>query len=1250
MIKRALLWILPLLFLASAGFAQSDAGKLKGKVTDDAGEPVPFATVKVIQNGIVKGGSNTDSEGYYSIVAISPGVYTVIASFAGQEKELDNVTITVGKTKTLDISMTTDVDLGPVEIYEPIEFDQTTTVQSFDKTQVRESGYRDINSVVAIAAGAVPNERDGGINIRGQRGTSTVYFVDGVKMRGVISLPQKSIETINVITGGTPAEYGDMIGGVVSITTAGPSYQLTGGGEILTSTIFPKPYVGLDPYGYTLVGLNASGPIITKYDSVSGYGKTILGFMIAGEYEYKKDQDPAFGGVPTLRAGLLDSLQASPTRLDETGSFFVQKANYLTADDFTSSKVKTYNVDRRARVSGRLDFQPNDNIIVKLGGTYENIKSDSWGLGSALLAPEGNQLFKGFLARGWGRFQQQFKGGEGSKLKNLFYMLQADYQLYHREFMNRDHRKNIFDYGHVGTFNWDRQEVFLNTAIFPDLYSPTVSPNDYFVTVGYAPNNLTFDASTSKNPLLANYNKFIFETVQNNGIVNPFTQQREYSINSTDLLAFYRGLRNGDSPQSIYSLYSGTGSQTTSYYKYNFEQYRFSGQASGEFGGHNFKLGFEFEQRDERFFFVAASPLWNYMRQLANRHLATISDDVSQWELVTVDGVFQDTARAPIQYLPGDQSTFDKNLRLKLGLPVTGTDFIITDNLDPSTFSLDMFSADELLNDGNSYIAYYGYDYTGNRSAPVSVNNFFTDKANRPMNSFAPTYIAGFVQDKFELEDIIFNFGLRVDRFDANQKVLKDLYNLFPAYTAGEIVNDFGPLPDGIGENFIPYMDNSNAPSAVVGYRDPDKNIWYDATGAPTSSASLRQGGKVQPYLKGNEVSIASFEDYTPQTIVMPRLSFSFPISGEAVFFAHYDVLAQRPGQTGSASGSLLAGQISDYFFLQNSATVQVTNPNLKPERTIDYEVGFKQRVNDFMALSVSAFYREMRDLIQSLSFVDAYPLSYSSYANIDFGTVKGFTFALNMLRKKNIRMNVSYTLQFAAGTGSSFGSSRNALNSIEGFTAIRTLLPLDFDQRHRFTGNIDYRFFGDDRGPAIKLGKGDGAKTIYPFSNAGLNATFGLTSGTPYSVNSLANPAQVQSGINQSIQLAGTPNGSRLPWQFKLDLKIDKDFVLGGGVKKDKEGNNVVDGMGAPVNRKEYAINVYLLFLNALNTKNILNVYKTSGLPNDDGYLNTGVGQQAVAASINPSSFEYLYALRAMNPGNYSVPRRIRLGLQLSF
>ncbi len=58
---------------------------------------------------------------------------------------------------------------------------------------------------------------------------------------------------------------------------------------------------------------------------------------------------------------------------------------------------------------------------------------------------------------------------------------------------------------------------------------------------------------------------------------------------------------------------------------------------------------------------------------------------------------------------------------------------------------------------------------------------------------------------------------------------------------------------------------------------------------------------------------------YNPKVSVMPRIAFSFPISDEAVFFAHYDVLTQRP--TGFSRLDLLG-----YAYIENTGDI-LTNP-----------------------------------------------------------------------------------------------------------------------------------------------------------------------------------------------------------------------------------------------------------------------------------------------------------------------------------
>ncbi len=76
--------ILSTLFLmvfASTVFGQT---KLEGTVTDaETGEPVIFATVALSQNGVLKTGTETDFDGYYSFTELELGEYEIEVSNTG---------------------------------------------------------------------------------------------------------------------------------------------------------------------------------------------------------------------------------------------------------------------------------------------------------------------------------------------------------------------------------------------------------------------------------------------------------------------------------------------------------------------------------------------------------------------------------------------------------------------------------------------------------------------------------------------------------------------------------------------------------------------------------------------------------------------------------------------------------------------------------------------------------------------------------------------------------------------------------------------------------------------------------------------------------------------------------------------------------------------------------------------------------------------------------------------------------------
>ena len=89
------------------------------------------------------------------------------------------------------------------------------------------------------------------------------------------ALPQSALEQVTVITGGMPAKYGDATGGVIEVTTKGPSRNFAFGGQYETSEL-------IDHQHYNLLGFNMQGPLILGKDTTKS--TSLLGFFLAGEF------------------------------------------------------------------------------------------------------------------------------------------------------------------------------------------------------------------------------------------------------------------------------------------------------------------------------------------------------------------------------------------------------------------------------------------------------------------------------------------------------------------------------------------------------------------------------------------------------------------------------------------------------------------------------------------------------------------------------------------------------------------------------------------------------------------------------------------------------------------------------------------------------------------------------------------------------------------------------------------------------
>ncbi len=1255
---RNLLMTLAIL-LASFTLAFAQQGRLKGKVIDpDTKEPLPFVNIVLDKGGTQVGGASSDFDGNYDINPIPPGTYDLKATAVGyHDFKVTNIIIPANRITEYNIQMKSQAyNIDEVTIIEYsvplISKDNTTSGQTITAEEISKLPNRSAEGVASSVGGVF--SRDGEVgSIRGSR-EGAVYYIDGVRVIGSNSVPQGAIDQVDVILGGTPAMYGDAMGGIINMTTKGPSRTFGGGVEYEHS---------VDGYGHQRVGFSLQGPLI------KGRGEdknsSLLGFFIAGDYNRNKVGSISSTGYYTASEEWQKFIEQTPLRLSGIGNGTYQNASFTRKDDLVYSRKSTNTMNQNFSLSGniniRLDQKANLNLTI--GGSMYDTRGNDFSRGNMFFNSAKNYRYHELTYRGFFRFTHRFQADaeSASLVRNFYYTIQGDYSHYQSQSGDPDLWDNVFQYGHLGKYITRKTPTFekgtVDSVFYNGQYHTFENVNvlnnwDYDTLIDYTPSEF--------NPLLARYNENYMNLYRDYGARGYYDNFTNWQLGGA--------LLNGDAPSYIYGLYAVPGTIQTGYGKYvsdqialNFNMALTLGQGDAS---HEVKLGLQYEQRSTSSMSYNngdyPTNYWTLMRDLANAHIEQL--DMKNPYVVSYDG-YVDTIMYNRLYDGKSQFQFDASLREAMGLRKNGLEYIMIDSYDFNDNSiyyydslgvmhkgvvngglnLSMFAPDELTRDGKFNVFYYGFDYDGKKHSLFgdrpTLDDFFNEvDANgnhtRPIGAWRPIYVAGYIQDKFAFRDLIFNIGVRADRFDANQSIPKDPFILFDHNLVGDVVTGSGNdrtivlsdetihVPSNIGDDYAVYVNKTDDINTVVGYRKG--NVWYNANGAQISDPNvLDMGSGISPWLKNpkqQRVDINSFEDYTPQWSFMPRISFSFPISDEALFFAHYDVLTQRPS-------NLYMNPLVYYYFSDYAKTVN--NPALKPQQTIDYELGFTQKVTNTSSLTISAYYREMRNMIQMYRYEGAYPKSYNSFENLDFGTVKGLTTEYDLRRTKNVRVRASYTLQFADMTGSSTTTAAALIAAH--VPNLRSTFPTSEDRRHSFNLTVDYRYGSGKKynGPTTQR---ENKAPIQWLANTGFSLTLDGGSGVPYTASRNTN-----SPYSSNNLLKGTYNGSRMPASFRLNLRVDRDFDFMVGKKEGKEGRAAF-------------VNVYLQVLNLLNSKNVLDVYSATGNPNDDGYLTAPEWKRQIQSQLDPVAFTQMYQIFVNRGSNYSTPRQIRLGCSLNF
>ena len=330
------------------------------------------------------------------------------------------------------------------------------------------------------------------------------------------------------------------------------------------------------------------------------------------------------------------------------------------------------------------------------------------------------------------------------------------------------------------------------------------------------------------------------------------------------------------------------------------------------------------------------------------------------------------------------------------------------------------------------------------------------------------------------------------------------------------------------------------------------------------------------------------FDQASAKSQLSPRLGVSFPISeGGVVHFSYgwffqipnFELLYRNPEFRLGTSGSGLIGLIG--------------NADLKPQKTINGEIGLKQALSASTSVEVTAYFRDINDLAGTATdpiLVRGTSARYGKFVNSDFGFIRGIILRFDQRIGDNLSVNLDYTYQVAKGNASDPAAVYNAAAAKQ--EREQQIVPLDWDQLH--TANV--RMTYDDRD-----------------NNWGMSIISSFGSGLPYT------PQQTtqQTGVilPTTIQL----NSQAKPTTWDVDLTAYKSFNL-----------------------RDAEVQVFTKIDNLFDRQNEYGVF------GDTGRASYSLQKNVDEASFqgDPAFLDRWYT----RPEFYAEPRRVTLGISYRF
>lgn len=285
-------------------------------------------------------------------------------------------------------------------------------------------------------------------------------------------------------------------------------------------------------------------------------------------------------------------------------------------------------------------------------------------------------------------------------------------------------------------------------------------------------------------------------------------------------------------------------------------------------------------------------------------------------------------------------------------------------------------------------------------------------------------------------------------------------------------------------------------------------------------------------FIPGEEVPVEA------QLQLSPRIGLAYPITDEAVLHFAYGHFFQNPNYNAL------------YYNIKRdlaSSLPLIGNPSAKAQKTVSFEAGIKQQIGDNWAIDITAWYKDITNLLSTLQ-VSYLSNDYVVYYNSDYAGVKGIDLTLKKKYNNYFSGSIDYSYMVAKGNNSQpLGGYTSAFKSEE--------IPhkeffLDFDQSHSFAANLSF-FIPANNGI---------------FSDLNFNFIFRTASGLPYTPY-----------VDPTVRI--DVNSARKPWTSTFDFRLQKRIPV-----------------------SIFSIGLFLEVKNLFDTENVLYVYPRTGKPFDNG------------------------------------------------